>query len=473
MRPVIPANNQIITMKKLIIYAICLFVLPAYSQTSKIKMKPEELGQFNAIKNAKSYFNTTKNTSLAHKKKTFQWNKMTEDWEYYTESNYEYSNSGLITKETIISSNGLALQRFSKCYDSNNLLIAEKTEFFVNNEWQLSYQVNFEYNSKAEMILEERRELINNTMELIYGYKIEVDTLNDDQEIIIQKSYNLDLKQYVNSAKEVIKKENGLNTEMIYYTWDGNNWVNESAEAYDYNNQAEIASILKVKWVNGQWQNEEMIYNIVWRNAALMQPYSFEMKTWDNVNWINESKIEYSYSLNGGITSTGYIFDDNQWKFQFRFIDEFDANKNRSTLKMELYEQNEWIVYFENRFVHTYDSQQKLVETITLMYDGLTWNNLMKEVYSDYRFSTGINNETSIAINVYPNPAIEILNFNLTEKQGIAKYIISDLSGRVVVENEIDLSNTNSINVQELTNGYYILNIETADKKYHQKFIKK
>lgn len=405
-------------MRKLIIYAICLFVLPAYSQTSKIKIKPEELSQFKAIKNTKSFFSANQNTSLAHKKKTYQWNATTENWEYYSENNYEYDADGRI-------------------------------------------------------ILEERRELIDNVMELVYGYKLEIDSINPNKEIITQKLYNFNLKVYENMGKEIITKENGLNVEMVYMTWDGSNWINESAEAYDYNNRSEISSIIKVKWVDNQWQNEELMYNIVWKNVLLMEPYSFELKTWNGNNWMNESKVEYSYSRNGGITSIGYIFEDNQWKYQYRFIDEFDSNNNRSKITFELFDQNNWIVQFENKFIHTYDSQQRLLETITQIYEGNTWTNLIKEEYSEYNVSTGISSEKSLAINIFPNPTTDIINFKLEENQGMAKLMITDLSGRVVLENEIDLSNTKSVNVQELNNAYYILNIQVADKKYHQKFIKK
>ncbi len=459
-------------MKKLIIYAICLFVLPAYSQTSKIKMKPDELSQFKALKNSKVFFNT-ENTSLAHNKKTFQWNNASAEWQYFSESQFEYNTRGQITKETIISNDGISMQRYLRSFDVKGQLLTEKNEMMLNNQWVLASQIDFNYSAEGRVVLEERRELVNNVLELVYGYKLNIDSVNANQEIITQQLYDTDLKVYVNSSKEIISKENGLHTEVIYMTWDGSNWQNMSAEAYDYNNLSEISSIIRVKWIDNQWQNEEMMYNIIWDDAKLMRPSSFEMKTWNGTNWMNESKVEYIYSNNGGLTSIGYVFDDNQWKFQYRFIDEFDNNKNRSTLKMELYEQNTWVVYFENKFNHTYDSQQRLTETIVQIYDGNSWNNLMKEVYSDYRFSTGISKETSIAINVYPNPTTEILNFNLTEKQGIAKYTISDLSGRVISENNIDLSSNNSIDVQELNNGYYILNIETADKKYHQKFIKK
>lgn len=460
-------------MKKLIIYAICLFVLPAYSQSSKLKIKPEELSQFKAIKNGKTFFSTRQATEYAHNKKTFLWSPNDLQWQLYTESNYEYNSQGLITKEIILDNNGNANARISKSYDSKNQLLSELTENLIDNSWVPSTRTVMNYNADGRVILEERSEYINNNWLKIYGFKLEADTLNASKEIVTQKMFDTNLGIYVNTGKEIISKENGLNSEVVFMTWDGSSWQNISAEAYDYNDKAEIASIIRVKWVNGQWENEEMMYNIVWKNHLLMEPYSFEMKTWNNNSWSNEARVEYIYSKNGGITSIGYVFDDNQWKFQYRFIDEFDNFKNRSSLKMEVFEQNSWVVYFENKFINNYDSQNRLIETISQMYDGNTWNDVSKEVYGDYRVSTGINNEKSFAVNVYPNPTTDIINFNLDEKQGMAKLMITDLSGRVVLENEIDLSNTNSVNVQELNNAFYILNIMVADKKYHQKFIKK
>lgn len=366
-------------MKKLIIYAVCLFVLPAYAQTSKMKLKPSDL---KTIK----FFNGFQKTELAHNKKSYMWQNFSASWEMVSESIYEYNAKGQITKETIFDQNAMPMMRSLRTYDS----------------------------------------------------------VSANQEIITHLSYNVDLKFYENKSQEIITKENNVISEIIYKTWDGSAWQNESAEGYDYNQNGEISSVIIVRWIDGQWQNSEMLYNISWKDAKTFLPNSFEVKTWNGVSWTNDSKIEYQYATNGGITSIGYVYEENEWKIQFGYM-----------------------------MTNTFDSNQRLAETIMQIYEGSVWTNISKDVYSDYRISTGIKSEKISSINVYPNPTTDYINFDLAEQQAEAKVLISDLSGRTIIDTTIDLSSTKNIDVQNLTNGYYVINIIVGEQKYHQKFLKK
>ena len=70
------------------------------------------------------------------------------------------------------------------------------------------------------------------------------------------------------------------------------------------------------------------------------------------------------------------------------------------------------------------------------------------------------------SITLYPNPASSILNISGISMQ--AKITIYDSFGRLVIE----ISNENSINVEHLTSGMYIVHVEDNGAKITKRFIK-
>jgi hypothetical protein len=72
-------------------------------------------------------------------------------------------------------------------------------------------------------------------------------------------------------------------------------------------------------------------------------------------------------------------------------------------------------------------------------------------------------------ISFYPNPVNSILSIEMEKLDKNTKFTITDLNGRIIMNAELL---ENKINVSELTNGMYFLNLEIDSKIYTQKFIK-
>jgi hypothetical protein len=79
---------------------------------------------------------------------------------------------------------------------------------------------------------------------------------------------------------------------------------------------------------------------------------------------------------------------------------------------------------------------------------------------------SGFLNEASI----YPNPARDALNDKWKDKSGLAYKIINAV-GQVVVSGNL-LSGLNTINIQKLAPGFYIIELNDANSKISTKFIK-
>ncbi|MES2748306.1 MAG: T9SS type A sorting domain-containing protein [Bacteroidota bacterium] len=73
------------------------------------------------------------------------------------------------------------------------------------------------------------------------------------------------------------------------------------------------------------------------------------------------------------------------------------------------------------------------------------------------------------SITIYPNPVSEILQFQMDESITINKIIITDVSGKILIEKS---GNRTSIDVQNLSSGTYILQAYSEGKQFQNKFIK-
>jgi len=88
--------------------------------------------------------------------------------------------------------------------------------------------------------------------------------------------------------------------------------------------------------------------------------------------------------------------------------------------------------------------------------------NIQNDTLAASNITTGIN------INLYPNPVKDLLNIN--SKEEIIGYEIYDMTGRKI--KTLKNSAINNIDVSKLSNGQYIIKIETMKGFTQQKFIK-
>jgi alpha-tubulin suppressor-like RCC1 family protein len=70
---------------------------------------------------------------------------------------------------------------------------------------------------------------------------------------------------------------------------------------------------------------------------------------------------------------------------------------------------------------------------------------------------------------IYPNPAPSVLNISWNENSALTKIKITDISGKIVLE---QFENLSSINIENLSNGLYIIQLFSESNVYQSKFIK-
>ena len=78
-------------------------------------------------------------------------------------------------------------------------------------------------------------------------------------------------------------------------------------------------------------------------------------------------------------------------------------------------------------------------------------------------------NEVASKIKMYPNPVTTVLAVQLKNGCVVDKITITDLSGKIILT---QTQNTNTINVEKLAQGVYILEAYSGAEKYTSKFVK-
>jgi hypothetical protein len=83
------------------------------------------------------------------------------------------------------------------------------------------------------------------------------------------------------------------------------------------------------------------------------------------------------------------------------------------------------------------------------------------------------NNDLSSFIYIYPNPANEVLNIDLTAiSNKIEVANILDITGRIIKSYSAKSASVNSINISQLPSGVYFVKIVTTDNEYVKRFVK-
>ena len=85
------------------------------------------------------------------------------------------------------------------------------------------------------------------------------------------------------------------------------------------------------------------------------------------------------------------------------------------------------------------------------------------------------NEEFSTEINFYPNPTIDIVNFNFSNLESSdLNVLVFDYAGRVLITTKINIENYKTkVDLSSLPSGSYLIYLNTNKFNYHTKIIKK
>lgn len=457
-------------MKHLTIYLLCLFMVPSYAQKG-LHSKLKQGFDLSVESKSKFYANRIENQNKNSEKssKKYAWDEFTNQWVFSGSTWSEYDNNNELVEFVEYDEQGLPYSRTTNTIESSKLVIASIYELFINGSWEKQTKHIIENDNQGRKLREESFYWNKNQWEMTSGNKTIVEVNSSQKTIETDYVFNENIKSYVTSNRRIINSNDGRVEEIIMQTPSNEGWINTNAEGYDYSTNGQIANIYYLTWDGVQWKNEELISDIDWFNYQELQANTMLLQVWNGIDWEPQQKVSNEYKRNGGVSSTTFNYIDNEWVYEMRYEEEFDMHKNPKGYKVEKYQDNNWLVLYENVMEYTYDAQNRLTESILKINDGIKLSNVYKEEFS-YEKTTGINQQT-FALSIFPNPSTDYVQIKAEEEQGIVN--IYNLSGQLVKTNAIENSSSNKIYVEDLISGIYLVEFKTETKTYTSKLSKR
>jgi hypothetical protein len=363
------------------------------------------------------------------------------------------------------------LQKFEYSFDFNGNLISIISSFqYIPNQWSFNAKYVYTYDQNGNLTSETSFVWSGGW---INSYKYEL-TYNAAQQIILHIDYewNHGTNQWDNMNKnEYLYTSSILTSEIAsYWNYGINNWEYYAKSEYFYETMA---------------VTKEIVYRWETNPSAV---------------WVEESKYEYEYELGSfmllvRINETDYIWDEgtNGWDWEPKYKADYQYD-NRDNLTEEIHytwnsDSGQWVE--DNKGEYIFDLAYELSDlTVPFFYnDELLYNiNNMIIGYRGYEFenpnwvdtdklvlyysdyTNPLNTDETILANVikvYPNPVNQILTIDSSFP--LNKVELFSILGKKVKDVTSDFK---TIPVNDLSNGIYIVKIQSGNRVVFRKIIK-
>ena len=186
-------------------------------------------------------------------------------------------------------------------------------------------------------------------------------------------------------------------------------------------------------------------------NSEVNVSSNFGLDKYASVNYLNPASL-----TNSVVKLSAWVDENGTYKLNFAGVNSF-ATTPYVLLKDK----------FLNKLV---DLKNNAEYQFTITDDAKTKDdNRFEVIFSNN--STSIENisNTSSTISVYPNPATDVLNISVSNGTKVNNVNIYNVSGKLVTTAKVT---ANQINISELNNGVYFIEVLTENGKLTTKFVK-
>lgn len=312
----------------------------------------------------------------------------------------------------------------------NNNAVIETIELYLDGAtqtWENVYKNTMVYNS-VDILTEMARQSWSNN--------------NNQWQDLTTTYYTYNANQLV-AFEEVFWTTSGNQNGKTEFTYDSNNW---------------LVQRLTLDFVNGAYENFSKI-DITRTTTGEFDTY--EKLNWDNNAWVYQYKFDYDYDQMNNLTSTTYYELDYTTQTLVPYdqgIYTYNNNLPYEVLQTSLSER-ECRHQLLTLTANLYNSNSGMFEAY---YDGTYyWTDLMTAV-SEPLFSG------SEHISAYPNPATELLQFDLAPSSDQTTIELYNANGQQVLQTQLS---DNQVQLPNLPTGFYNYLIRQNEKAYSGKVI--
>lgn len=346
----------------------------------------------------------------------------------------------------------------SESFDGTSWVPVNRTEFIYDNSNNLTEEAELSWNSGTSQWIK--------TVVSTYTYNA-----NNNSIIELYQRFNGTNVDQQNRTTNTYNSEGEL-TQFLDEDYLNSNWVNTYKVALEYANGS-IASGISYEWNEAAWvigeasTQVEINYNLNGTVSSVVTDIRV------GSSWLTTYRSVYSYDANNRVTlKNDEFFDGSTWSVENKLEYTYDANGNVVTEK-EFYKDNGvFVVDYED--INTFDTSQSMADFAHPFKDknGIDYlfsvngiiNKILTTTYSESRITYNYGEATASIpafnlanVQVHPNPATDILNISI-QNGSIFKINIYNLLGK-----KIFTSTENTINVENLAKGVYLLKIQSEN----------
>jgi len=341
-------------------------------------------------------------------------------------------------------------------YD-NSRNLTEEIELYwdsSSSQWVKYYVTKYSYNSNNKATSETYENYDSNgniTTEqdrTIYTYNS-----NGNLTQILEEEY--ENSNWVNEGKIDLTYTNNRLSSALGYEWNGTAWVFGVDDSFrltiSYYANGKVSLSESDSWNGTDWiDSDRTVYTYDANNRMIID----DGQTWDGTNWISDYKNEYTYDANGNtITQIESYLDNGVFTAQPIETITFDTSQSMSNFSHPFRDKTGLDVIFPSNVI---------VNKIL----GKSSTNYRKTF--NYGEATASTNDFNLAyFSVYPNPISSILNIYDSNFSLKSVEIFNTIGKKVLT------SKKNTINIENLSKGIYLIKIETETGKFATKRIVK
>ena len=271
---------------------------------------------------------------------------------------------------------------------------------------------------------------------------------------------------------------------------------------YNYSGST-LTDIVGQKWI-AYLNSYRYEYRSLYHYNVTFRKDTFYLQAWDTTSstWKFKSKTIYQYDALGNtivdqlqVYDTSTLTYTNYSKFNYNYS---ASNKIATTTYYSWYS-GAWDT--TSRDTYSYNGADALISYLQEIWSGNTWTNYSKIVYTNntdgqpvtqlnsnwtsgswvnsYRYSywygcatyTGIEDVEADKVQLFPNPAIKTIQVSMPMLEGTTLLSVLNLQGQIVKEQPA-MRGVNTIGVENLTTGTYLLKWDNNGRVQTKQFVK-
>lgn len=401
--------------------------------------------------------------------------------------NYLYNNQARPVVETKTLKNGTNWENISQTewFRQADLPAGQVQRVWADNKWNDRFSIRYQQ-IDAKTI--ETHSVIENNIETEIR-KIEFTWLNN------LKTTQTEYSKENNNWNKVLEtnffySSNNLTDSTIVNRYENGTLKSSYKTAYNYNTDKSLKSIV----IQAKNDSEIMytnvsksVYNYKANAISSLRNYSWNSK---NSTWENDTKLEYLYDVEGNIVEEiSWQWNSMYWQQVFRYNYQYNLENQlyKKLVSTPIY--RDWRNTNSVNYLRQPDSRNMTIESVYGFWGGKAGDKLNTHIsfpfndetiirkaetiqlsYIPFIESSANNASQSSLVRVYPNPSHGVFYISNFEASN-STWTLSGLNGTVYRNSGSNL-NSSVIDISELPNGIYLLNIRSTSEIGTHKIVK-